>query len=390
MKVSQTMSCLSLACLLLSGCAVLPKQLDNRDQDDGHHFARQIEGVSVAIKLYERAGLNANDHAYDLNQQLMVRGDILSIKIAGLKDFDGLYQITEQNTIELPFADAVSTAGLTRPGLIEKIKTELIRLEWFYQDYIGVDVSIVSFAPVDITVAGSVFNPGRVSINNRPALKQKEQISQKSGAFSPSRNLISAIQAAGGIRPDADLQRVYLKRGASIIRIPLANILNGEGFIGTPSLINGDEIIVASTKLENIDLIKPSQITPPGMRVLMSNLTAPSLSNAQAAVGSDSTRLPYGASLLDSAISANCVGGTQSANASRSVILITRNYGSTQQLVVRRSIDQLLANSSNHSVNPYLMPNDGVACYDSRFTNFRDVARGIGELVGPIVLGGLL
>jgi polysaccharide export outer membrane protein len=181
-----------------------------------------------------------------------------------------------------------------------------------------------------------------------------------------------------------------LKRGASIIRIPLANILNGEGFIGTPSLINGDEIIVASTKLENIDLIKPSQITPPGMRVLMSNLTAPSLSNAQAAVGSDSTRLPYGASLLDSAISANCVGGTQSANASRSVILITRNYGSTQQLVVRRSIDQLLANSSNHSVNPYLMPNDGVACYDSRFTNFRDVARGIGELVGPIVLGGLL
>jgi len=41
-------------------------------------------------------------------------------------------------------------------------------------------------------------------------------------------------------------------------------------------------------------------------------------------------------------------------------------------------------------VNPYLMPNDGVACYDSRFTNFRDVARGIGELVSPFILGGLL
>ena len=384
MKVSLITLFLSLAIVILNGCAVLPKQLDNREQDDGHHFARLIEGVNIPIKLYEQTKLN--DNAYDLNQQRIIRGDTLSLKIAGLEDFDGLYQITEQNTIELPFIEAVSTAGLTRLSLIKKLETELIRLEWFYQDYIDVDVSIVSFAPVYITVAGSVFNPGRVSINNRPALKQKELISHKSGAFSPNRNLITAIQAAGGIRPDADLQRVYLKRNDLIIQVPLASILSGERFISTPSLINGDEIIVASTRLENKNLIKPSQITPPGMRVLMSNL----ISNGQMAVRSDMARLPYGASLLDSAISANCVGGTQSANATRSVILITRNYGSTQQLVVRRSIDQLLANSSNHSVNPYLMPNDGVACYDSRFTNFRDVARGIGELVGPIFLGGLL
>ena len=158
----------------------------------------------------------------------------------------------------------------------------------------------------------------------------------------------------------------------------------------TPSLINGDEIYVSSTSSEDISLIKPSQITPPGMRILLSNLTAPALNNAQSAVGADATRLPYGASLLDSAVSANCIGGTHSANASRSVVLITRNHGSKKQLVIKRTINQLLANSSNYEVNPYLMPNDGVACYDSRFTNFRDVARGVGELVGPIVLGGLL
>jgi hypothetical protein len=122
----------------------------------------------------------------------------------------------------------------------------------------------------------------------------------------------------------------------------------------------------------------------------MSNLTAPALSNALLAVGADSTRLPYGSSLLDAAISANCVGGTHNANASRSIVLITRHYGSSQQVAVKRSINQLLANSSDYSVNPYLMPNDGVACYDSRFTNIRDVARGIGELFGPILLGGIL
>ncbi|MBL4672535.1 MAG: hypothetical protein JKX81_09775 [Arenicella sp.] len=399
MIVSQTMLYLSLAAMFLGGCAVLPKQLDSQDQDDGQHFARLVEGASKPLAVYGQSSLSASDNTYALNhfenqpllnQQVIVRGDMLSIKIAGLTEFDGLYQVTGQNTIELPFTDAISTHGQTRAGLIERLKTELVRLKWFYQDYINIDLSIVSFAPIEVTVAGSVFNPGRVSVNNQPALKQKEIINQNAGAFSPSRNLISAIQAAGGIRPDADLHQVYLKRGSAVFRVPLANILNGEHFIGTPYLINGDEIIVASTNLENIELIKPSQITPPGMRILMSNLTAPSLSNAQAAVGSDSTRLPYGASLLDSAISANCVGGTQSANASRRIILITRNYGSKQQLVVKRSINQLLANSSDNSVNPFLMPNDGVAFYDSRFTNFRDVARGIGELVGPIVLGRLL
>ena len=122
----------------------------------------------------------------------------------------------------------------------------------------------------------------------------------------------------------------------------------------------------------------------------MSNLTAPALSNAQSAVGTDATRLPYGSSLLDSIISANCVGGTHQANASRSVVLITRNFGSTQQLVVHRSVNQLLVGSSNRLINPFIMPNDGIACYDSRLTNFRDVARGIGELISPFLLGRLL
>ena len=147
---------------------------------------------------------------------------------------------------------------------------------------------------------------------------------------------------------------------------------------------------MASNGVEDVSLIRPSQLTPPGMRILMSNLTAPTLSNALSAVGSDSTRLPYGSSLLDAAVSANCVGGTHQANASRTILLITKHYGAKQQIVIKRTINQLLAASSDYSVNPYMMPNDGIACYDSRFTNLRDVARGIGELFGPIILGGIL
>lgn len=183
---------------------------------------------------------------------------------------------------------------------------------------------------------------------------------------------------------------MYLKRGTQISKISLKHIVNGTQFVSTPSLLEGDVVFVQSTGSEDRGLIKPSQITPPGMRIFMSNLTAPALSNAQSAVGADSTRLPYGSSLLDSAISANCVGGTHQANASRSVILVTRNHGSNEQVVIKRSVNQLLANSSEFQVNPYVMPNDAIACYDSRFTNFRDVARGVVEIISPLFFGGVL
>lgn len=408
MFISRTNYCLVLlvTTVLLTGCATTPKYLDSQDQDSDQGFTRTVElstsyeQTLINFKQQENTLLvnssanmqrqSASAEESNLFLESFVRGDILNISVDGLEQFDGLYQITQQGTLELPYTNAIQVEGLTRAALTQKLKTELIELNWFYQDYINLDVSIVRLAPVNVSVTGAVFNPGVVSINDQPALKSIDPIQQRSGAFATQRNLVAAIQAAGGIRPDADLKNVYIKRGPLIYRVALENILSGNGFVNTPYLVHGDEILVVSTDSENSDLVRPSQITPPGMRVLMSNLTAPALTNAQSAIGADATRLPYGASLLDSAISANCIGGTHSANASRSVVLITRNHGSKMQLVVKRTINELLANSSSEKINPFLMPNDGVACYDSRFTNFRDVARGIGELVGPFILGGLL
>jgi len=395
MKNWRNVAGLFAATLLLSACAVIPKQLDDLQQDDGEHFSRSIElsehYTHSLLSFDKQIGRVIDPKVGDqLAQQVFARGDVLKITINGLEQFDGLYQITKQGLIDLPYASSTLAAGSTRQSLISKIKDELVKKNWFYKDHINIELSLVRLAPVNVVVTGAVFNSGRVSVNDQPIAKQEDAIQQRSGVFSFGRDLVAALQAAGGVRPDADLNNVYLTRGGLTTRVPLENILYGRDFVDTPALINGDEIFVVSTTKENSDLIKPSQITPPGMRVLLSNLTAPSLTNAQSAVGSDSTRLPYGTSLLDSAVSANCIGGTQSANASRSVVLITRNYGSSKQLVIKRSINQLLANSSDSRVNPYLMPNDGVACYDSRFTNFRDVARGIGELVSPFILGGLL
>ncbi len=378
--------------VLSSACAVVPKNLDSNEQDDGEYFARQVLSVVPDIygsSFYANRALDEVD-SDGLYRARFAPGDTLQIRIGGMSEYDGLYQVTSEGELDLPFGQSLKVSKHTRKTLRESIEDELVRLNWFHRETVRVDLSVVSLAPISVSVYGAVFNAGRVSINQRPALKAEEQIERASGAFSVDRNLASAIMAAGGVRPDADLSRIFIVRDNRVLTVSLASLIHGSGYVKMPTLIDGDQVMVFSTGTINTSLIRPTEITPPGLRVFMSNLTAPALSNAQSAVGADSTRLPYGSSLLDAAISANCIGGTHQANASRSIVMVTRNFGGKKQLVVRRSINQLLANSSNSLVNPYLIPNDGVACYDSRFTNFRDVARGIGEVISPILLGRLL
>lgn len=377
---------------LLGGCAVLPKQLDSQGQDDGKHFSRKVVTQNLnELHISQTATSIVTKHDTDsFYQSSFVPGDTIRLTIAGMDQYDGLYKVTSEGKLDLPFAQSFSATGLSREGLIDSIEDELVRLNWFYRQSVEVDLSLVALAPVEVSVVGAVFNPGRVLINNQPIEKPDSVIQHASGAYTSGRKVVSALSAAGGLRPDADISNVYLKRGIKVLHLSLKSIVNGNGFNKSPRLINGDQLIVPSTGVVDSTLIKPSQVTPPGMRVFMSNLTAPALSNAQSAIGADSTRLPYGSSLLDSVVAANCIGGTHQANASRSVVLITRNLGSKQQIIVRRSINQLLANSSTQSVNPFMMPNDAIACYDSRFSNFRDVARGIGEVISPLLLGRLL
>lgn len=376
----------------LSGCSVLPKNLDGQNSDQSNHFTRSVNDNMRNKHLYEeliRSGLieTRNDEIF---VQKFSAGDTVKIKFHSLPDYNGLYKVNSQGHLEMPFADGVNVNLLSRKEVIKKLQLKLKQIKWVQSINTPVDISLVEAASINVSVFGAVFNQGQVLINAKPVLKPESNFQHLSGTFSEERNLVSAIQAAGGMRPDANLKKVIIKRGNKHFSFDLTSMVLGDFSTTTPSLINGDLVFVESTGSEDKRLIRPSQVTPPGMRVLISNLTAPALSNALSAAGADATRLPYGSSLIDAAISANCIGGTHYANASRSVLFVTRNHGSKQQIVIKRTINELLANSSNFLINPYLMPDDGIACYDSKFTNIRDVARGIGELFGPILLGGLL
>jgi polysaccharide export outer membrane protein len=386
---------------LLSGCHVVPKQLNDFGQDRRGLFQRLVEdNVSTVVIKDTSANITEVSQWWDApsitlgshlqKTRALQNGDLLRVTSTPFEELNGLYQITSDGDIVLPFIGRVPVAGLSL------VQAQLMALDalrangWYKEGVTKVQLSIVESAPVSVVVRGSVFNPGQKLLNSTAKSDRIDDIRQQTGSFTRAKNLFSALSSAGGIRPDADLTRIYLKREESIYQYDLSSVITGFDNIQVPDLQNGDQVYVASRGHEQYQLIRPSAITPPGMRVFMSNLTAPALGNAQSAIGDAASKVPYGVSMFDIAISANCVGGTQMANGSRSIVLITRNHGSKQQIAISRRVGDLLAELSNPQVNPYIMPNDAVVCYDSKFSNFRDVARGLGELISPLLLGRLL
>ena len=312
-------------------------------------------------------------------------GDMLEIWLEHGEGFNGRYVIDNAGYIQLPVMEPIDALGIAPATLAERIEVALIRADVFRPDTAGVTVKVLNWAAIEVPVAGAVFQPGRVTINaQRPSAVMRERIAA-SGDYASKRLLSEAVRAASGIRPDAKLDQVMLLRGGWQIEVDLTGILSGQPVMDYP-LIAGDQVIVPSTGCFQSHLVRPSQITPKGFRVFMSNLIDSANSNSSAAVGRYSTNLPYGTRLLQAAISANCVGGRNWTNAPRKVVLISANPITRTTQVVERSVEELVRQSHRDQINPYLMPDDAVACYDSDITNLRDVSKTIVDLLAPFKL----
>ena len=309
-------------------------------------------------------------------------GDRFNIQVPGAAEFSGDYMINADGRIILPYAGEIQAVGLSNSELTKKIEGALVRADLFQSDAFRISVRPVQYAPINITVAGAVFLPGRFVINSINAADKGDKAMTKFGDSPLDRFVPAALRAAGGVRPDADLNKIILVRNG------VSRQLNWQGAItGAPvddfPLLEGDHLFVTEADCFQSALMRPSQITPAGVRVFMSNLTVPSLSNANAAINKDSTSAPYGTRFLAGLVLANCVGGSLASNASRHGILITRNPKTQRTEVIQRPIEELVRSADRDAMNPFLMPDDAIACYDSAITDLREVGTTIQTLITP-------
>lgn len=126
----------------------------------------------------------------------------------------------------------------------------------------------------------------------------------------------------------------------------------------------------------------PSPVSPPGVSLFLSNLTQPATGNAPSANGAETRQVPYGTRFLQAAINANCVGGALATSGHRSAALLSRNPLTGVSVVVERRLEDMMTRADRDDYDPYLLPGDALACYDSTVTNIADVARVIGAVAG--------
>lgn len=310
-------------------------------------------------------------------------GDRVELALDDGQEFNGIYAVDNDGHVRVPYLGPIQAQGTTLEHFETRLQHSMVERGLLVAD--GPTISLVPrmWAAVKVNVSGAVFAPGPVVINDRTNAEVRPDMLPRSGDFTPDRYLSAALRAAGGLRPDANPQSVILIRGREHHVLDVSPLLDGKS-IREPALLDGDQLIVSSVGHYQERLARPSAVTAPGFRIYVSNLSIPAPSNAQAAVAGDATRLPTGARLSHALASGNCIGGTQWTNAHRRALLVTRNPidGRTTSHVYRVYDVTRLADDPVH--NPYLLPEDAVACFDGPVPVVRDIAGTALDLLLPI------
>ena len=394
MRSLRRLFALPLACCL-AGCASL-QEIDNvQAVSQGYGYqatfrspedapARMV--VSKSVGCEEASGIAAGRNATAIHNDVerLNPGDLLTVGVAEDETFSGRYEVSQDGTLRLPYLSAITAKGRSVEAVERAVAQALVKAD-FYAEEPRVSVRIADFASARVFVSGAVFEPNAVLVG-AVAGSEVDRVRQEAiGGLAGSRRISAALQAAGGVRPDADLRHVRLLRNGATRTLDLRPAVFGRPFEDI-ILLDNDQIEVPSVECFQPLLARPSSITPQGIRVFMSNLSQPADANALAAVTKDTTELRYGTRFMQAVFGMNCFGGAKLTNANRSAVLLTRDPVTKDSVVIERNIEDLLRRADRDSYDPYLMPYDAIACYDSTVTSLAEVGRILAAASAPIIL----
>ncbi len=396
--------CAGLCLLLLAGCA-LTARVDNpsstayapeRDPPSSLPATFKVRDTSWAgtgpgcsIHDSEVAGWGSTKDKSGVRSSRsfprtlrLSRGDVVNVLLPDGEEFNGDYTIGPDGMIALPFIRRIRAASTTEEMLARRIRQSLVANNLFSKELARVAVRVVRYAAVRVRVRGAVFQPGLHTVNEPRGQKEEGELvrsggkTRRYGDFTIRRTLTAALRIAAGVRPDANVSNVLVIRRGRAYRFDLRGAITGS-FISDPALEDGDEIVVPSKNCFQAELVRPSSITPRGIRIYVSKIHF-------AADSRYDEKIPYGLRLLQAAVVASCIGGPKATRGHREIVLVSTNPITGATEVVQRSVERLLREKHRDAINPFLMPDDGVACYDSPVREAADIASVIQTLLAPV------
>ncbi|MEO0591692.1 MAG: polysaccharide biosynthesis/export family protein, partial [Pseudomonadota bacterium] len=156
-------------------------------------------------------------------------GDRLEVSVLGDEGrLSGTYVIDSDGTLALRGLPPLAAAGTTTAEFTQTLRNQLLNADMVRPLHSAVRVALIENAGVSVSVGGAVFQPGAVRAGER---KPESRIGLKEGAVSGddnvTRTIAGAVRAAGGVRPDADVQRIYLIRGRTYAEFDLSGFIHG-------------------------------------------------------------------------------------------------------------------------------------------------------------------
>lgn len=335
------------------------------------------QGAILDTKSSGSAAAVANTRSFPLNIRLS-RGDRINIAMLDGDEFNGDYVIGPDGKIGLPHMPRQLAASLTEDELANRLAQALDDNNLISKETAKLSVRIVKYAPLQISVGGAVWQPGYVTINepDKAALAAAANPVRVYGDTTINRNLTAAIREASGLRPDADIHSVMVTRRGKTYRFDLGGTITGRNLLD-PALEDGDQIYIPPTGCFHTELVRPSVVTPRGIRIYVSKIH----------IGPDARydeKIPFGLRLLQGAIIASCVGGNLATEGRRQIVLVSINPITGKTEVVQRSVEQLVRDQDRDEVNPLLMPDDAIACYDSTIREAVGVAAAISSIANSV------
>ena len=315
-------------------------------------------------------------------------GDLVHVAMPGDEPPAGNYKVDSDGTISFANAGKLPVSGLAVEQVEAALARKLVASGLYRAGHAHPTIRLLDRDQVRVMVAGAVFSPGQVTINERPQVPDTTR-QTAAGDHAIGRTLSVALSHAAGVRPDADIAHIVVEHMGRRQLVDFTGFLDGSP-VNDVALVDGDRVSVPSRHCFQAKMARPTPITPPGVRVYMSNLTQPALNNASSGIGRDQTNLPYGTRLLQALFSANCVGGAKVTNAHRGAVLVSVNPETGESEVIERDVEALIRRADRDLYNPVIMPNDAIACYDSSVTNVREVLRSLGDLATSAAVVRLL
>jgi len=201
-------------------------------------------------------------------------GDVVSISVLGFENLSGQQQITSTGTVQLPLGGPIFVGGFSPMEATTTIEQALLP----FVRRPEVSVNLVASSPLRVSVSGEVVRPG-------PRLIEPITVTANSRTQGQRRppTLSTALIESGGITPSADLRNIVIRRAVQTrtagtpspygeFRVNLWDAVSNGDLQSDPQIFDGDEIIVPTADVANID-----------QRTLLSSTVAPSEITVQVA-----------------------------------------------------------------------------------------------------------